>query len=224
MNTLAKYLSTFNNRSQRRHRRSPLARQPVRRESTPPRIVAALLALAGLVAALIAIFEAPPWVIGGFIAAFLGIVIFHPHVLTWPPATLHTSAIAVIVAAGVTVGYVMGLPTDKVDKNINPSRTGCTNGKCVEQEALNGVETFHVPGVEATKTGLGIQPNQFVRVSCRLYVPGVPSAHPDGFWYKIVSRPWNNTSFAPANSFWNGSNVIKGPDVKNTDWKVPICK
>jgi hypothetical protein len=61
-------------------------------------------------------------------------------------------------------------------------------------------------------------------VTCRIYVSGVPSAHPDGYWYRLPGKPWNNRDYVAANTFWNGSNIVKGPGVKNTDTRVPVCK
>ena len=90
-----------------------------------------------------------------------------------------------------------------------------------ETEGHNGVNTFTDP---TTASGLGprIAPGQQVQVSCKVYAPQIASVNPDGDWYLIASSPWNNTYYAPANTFMNGD-PWNGPYTHNTDDNVPDC-
>ena len=66
-------------------------------------------------------------------------------------------------------------------------------------------------------------PSQHLLVSCKVYDPEPESALPDGYWYRLASRPWNDHYYAPANSFWNGDIPGKKPYTHNTDFSVPNC-
>lgn len=88
--------------------------------------------------------------------------------------------------------------------------TGYKDGKWFEQEGKGPVETFRNPNIGASRTGEPIKALAIVRVSCRRYVEGVESAHPEGFCYRIESQPWDNKAYAPSNAFWNGSDVVSG--------------
>lgn len=50
----------------------------------------------------------------------------------------------------------------------------------------------------------------------------MPSASPDGYWYRIASAPWNNKYYAVANTFANGD-PLGAPGSHNTDMSVPNC-
>ena len=79
---------------------------------------------------------------------------------------------------------------------------------------------------EDTK-GLAQGPNtiafgQAVQVSCKVYDVTMPSADPDGYWYRIASSPWNNRYYAVANTFTNGD-PLGSPGSTHTDFRVPDC-
>ena len=65
-------------------------------------------------------------------------------------------------------------------------------------------------------------PNRSVLVSCKLYWPYPESVAYDGYWYRLVSKPWRGR-LAPANSFWNGD-VPGQPYTHSTDWAVRECE
>jgi hypothetical protein len=90
-----------------------------------------------------------------------------------------------------------------------------------EQEWHTGANTFGDPN-NASEMGPKIAPGQYVRVSCKLYDPSIPSASPGGYWYRIASPPWNNKYYAVANTFLNGD-PWGGPYTHPTDLKVRNC-
>ncbi|MFL5627212.1 MAG: hypothetical protein ACJ788_16655 [Ktedonobacteraceae bacterium] len=111
-----------------------------------------------------------------------------------------------------------------------PSPTSTTNtvtpsptpGKAyAEQEGSLGAPTFASPysGKEGPKIPAGV----WVQVSCKVYAPTIPSASPDGYWYRIASSPWNNVYYAIANTFLNGDVLGHPPYTHNTDPRVPNC-
>jgi hypothetical protein len=63
-----------------------------------------------------------------------------------------------------------------------------------------------------------------VEVSCRLYAPEIESVEPGGFWYRVASPPWNDTLYAPANTFWNGQTPGGPGEEVDTDLAVPLCE
>jgi hypothetical protein len=189
------------------------------------------LAVIGLIAAATAIAGAVDWVIGVTVGALLAIAIppVRQRALSWPADWRASATAALIIVAGGGMGAGIGTLTSGGGTTIKSNKadlnaTGYIHGQWIEQEGEVGAEAFGEPGIEATKSGQHLPPLAFVRVSCRVYVSGVASAHPDGYWYRIVSKPWNDKYLAAANTFWNGSNVIRGPGVKNTDFHVPLCK
>jgi hypothetical protein len=118
---------------------------------------------------------------------------------------------AAAAASAVTTpspGALSPVPSDA------PTRT--------EQETpnhpVNTFQNYHAPAV----TGPSIAAGMYIRVSCKVYDPAIPSVSPDGYWYRIASRPWNNAYFAPANTFMNGDSY-GGPYTHNTDFAVPNC-
>jgi hypothetical protein len=196
---------------------------------TMPRPLAAFMGLAGLVSAIIAIAAGPNWLIGGFAGAVavLAIPPLRRGVLRWPADARVCVIAGVIVAVGVVgggqVGGSSGQKTVRSPK-ADLAATGYKHGEWFEQEAEKPVETFRTPGLATSTTGHLIRASQVVQVLCRRYVPGVPSAHPEGYWYRIGRKPWNGKAYAPANAFWNGVNIVSGPGVKYTDLRVPTCE
>ncbi len=69
-----------------------------------------------------------------------------------------------------------------------------------EQSGTHGSPTFLDP-TNASGPGERIPAMAYVQVSCRRYAPGIASANPDGWWYRIASSPWNNRYYAVANPF-----------------------
>jgi len=91
-----------------------------------------------------------------------------------------------------------------------------------EQEGHYGANTFTNP---YNASGMGsnkIPAGAWVQVTCKVYVPAIQSANPDGYWYRIASSPWNNAYYAVANTFMNGD-PWGGPYTHNTDFNVPDC-
>jgi hypothetical protein len=118
---------------------------------------------------------------------------------------------AAAAASAVTTpspGPLLPVPSDA------PTRT--------EQETparpVNTFQNYHVPSV----TGPLIAAGAYIQVSCKVYDPTILSVSPDGYWYRIASRPWKNAYFAPANTFMNGDSY-GGPYTHNTDFAVPNC-
>lgn len=91
-----------------------------------------------------------------------------------------------------------------------------------EQEGTRGAATFENP-YDTSDPGVKVAPYAWVRVSCRLYAPQIQSANPDGYWYRIASRPWSNHYYAVANTFWNGDVPGRLPYTHDTDWRVATC-
>jgi len=89
-----------------------------------------------------------------------------------------------------------------------------------ELEGSLGAKTFRNPGSAAE--GPKVPPNAHVRVSCKLYAPVFPSVSPEGYWYRIASKAWNNRYYAVANTFMNGG-TRSGPGVRYVDKTVPNC-
>ncbi len=72
----------------------------------------------------------------------------------------------------------------------------------------------------ATEEGLSIEPAQTVEVTCKVFAPKIASSEPDGYWYLIHTKPWNDAYYAVANAF---RNAPEGSEVRNTDPSVPDC-
>lgn len=131
----------------------------------------------------------------------------------------------VAVAGGITASLVsVGITVTDVLIGAGIT-TGVTTGilKTYDEQAGGGSQksTFREP---RTLTGQGprVQPGQQVKVVCRLYVPdGEPSTQP-GWWYLIVSAPWNQQYYTPANSYLNGD-AHGGPYFTPVDLGVPVC-
>lgn len=193
------------------------------------RFVVAVPVIAGLVAAAIAIVEGPAWAVGGLAGIAVALVIppIGQPILKLAPTPLAALLATAIVAAGVAVGVVIdrsgGRPAIK-SPEPDLEATGYIHGKWYEQEGERSIEVFGKPAVRSTLIHPVIRPLQIVQVSCRVHVPGIKSAEPDGYWYRIASKPWSNRGYAAANGFWNGSAIREGPGVHNTDFRVPVCE
>ncbi|MDQ2973181.1 MAG: hypothetical protein M3Q79_01700 [bacterium] len=89
------------------------------------------------------------------------------------------------------------------------------------QQGSNGADTFSDPH---TASGFGprIDPWLWVDVSCKVHAPSIESVTPDGYWYRIASAPWNDSYYAPANTFMNGD-PVGGPYTNFTDFAIPDC-
>ena len=91
-----------------------------------------------------------------------------------------------------------------------------------EQVGSLGAPTFLNPHA-ATGEGPRIGALTTVEVSCKTYAPEIPSANPDGYWYRIHSEPWRDLYYAVANTFENGDVPGQSTPPHNTDLNVPDC-
>jgi hypothetical protein len=113
-------------------------------------------------------------------------------------------------------------PTTPPTPTTQPSPTTTQVQKTyAEQEGHRGADTFTNP-YNASGKGVKILAAQWVQVSCKVYAPGIQSANPEGYWYRIGSSPWNDTYYAVANTFMNGD-PWDGPYTHDTDFNVPDC-
>ena len=90
-----------------------------------------------------------------------------------------------------------------------------------EQVGHNGAPTFSDHHL-VTGEGPKVPAMSTVQVSCRVHDPSIPSVSPDGWWYRLASKPWDNRYYAAANTFFNGD-PINGPYSHNTDFHVRVC-
>ena len=92
-----------------------------------------------------------------------------------------------------------------------------------EQSGRFGSPAFRNPA-NASGQGTTVPAMSYVEVSCKVKPAStIASAHPDGYWYRIASSPWNNEFYAVANTFWNGDVPGQTPYTHNTDFNVPDC-
>lgn len=91
-----------------------------------------------------------------------------------------------------------------------------------EQQGSLGADTFLNPH-NASGKGARVEPYEWVAVSCRVYAPEIPSANPDGWWYRLAGPPWANNYYVVANTFWNGDVPGQPPYTHHTDFDVPVC-
>ena len=193
------------------------------------RLLAAVPVIVGLIAAAVAIVEGPAGAVGllGGAAVARAIPPLRRSVLRREPDLRAGAIFLVVVLAGGGVGLLIhrleGPATDH-SPLPNLKATGYKNGKWYEQEGTRPVEVFGTPGSSSTVIEPPIKPFKIVQVTCRIHVEGIPTAHPEGNWYRIATPPWRNRGYAPTNAFWNGSNVVKGPGVRYTDLHVPTCQ
>jgi transcriptional regulator with XRE-family HTH domain len=129
----------------------------------------------------------------------------------WPRAT-SVWLTGLVVLALVVAGAVL-----LVHRHVR----GAATGGLLEQEYnRSGVATFadpHTPAGAEARIPFQVK----VRVLCKVLAPSIGSVSPDGYWYKIASRPWAG-SYAPANTFLNGDKPA-GPYTHSTDWRLPNC-
>ncbi len=104
----------------------------------------------------------------------------------------------------------------------NPESTVREIGEFEEQAGEGGAFTYRNPH-KLSEAGKRVGAGQHVVVGCRTYAPEPESVVPDGYWYRLMSSPWNGEYFAPANSFWNGDVPGVKPYTHNTDFNVPKC-
>lgn len=95
-------------------------------------------------------------------------------------------------------------------------------GTHAERESIHHPAHTFANYHNASGQGPSIAAGKVVRVSCKVHDGTIPSADPDGYWYRIASSPWNNKYYAPANTFLNGD-PPNGPYSHNTDFAVPDC-
>jgi hypothetical protein len=193
------------------------------------RFALAMPVIVGLVAGVIAIVEGPAWAVGGIAGVAIALLIppIGRPILRMAPTRFAVLLATLITVAGVAIGLVVdhsASPAPITSSEPDLKATGYLHGKWYEQQGERPLEVFGTPGVRSTRTGPLIRPFQIVQVSCRVHVAGIKSAEPDGYWYRIASRPWNNRGYAAANAFWNDSAVREGPGVHNTDFRVPLCE
>jgi hypothetical protein len=87
----------------------------------------------------------------------------------------------------------------------------------------NAVRTLGNP-LTAQGLGASIPASTTVEVSCRVYSAEIPSALPDGYFYRVESAPWNGDFYAAANSFLNGDPAGQVDQyLTPTDLSVPLC-
>lgn len=125
------------------------------------------------------------------------------------------------VASGVTTPLGSAMQSTPSATHQSVPFTGKTY---TEQEGHLGSITVTDPS-GFSGVGQKVRPLQKVQVSCKVLAPSIDSASPDGYWYRIVTAPWNNQAYGIANTFLNGDPVIgtsNGPQ-HNTDFNVPDC-
>jgi serine/threonine protein kinase len=137
------------------------------------------------------------------------------------PVWMAVTAVAVgaVIAAALAV---FGGPESQ--SGSLPSGPVLPNAKTWREKASispTGVRTFKNPH---TLQGEGprIRRNRHVQVLCKIYWPHPPSVVPDGYWYRIASKPWAGRYYADAESFRNGDIPGKKP-THYTDFAVPNC-
>jgi hypothetical protein len=143
-------------------------------------------------------------------------------------ATTSVAGIALMAAIVATVVLLLGggshQPTSSHSAGAGTSVSSgpryLPNKTYREETGQYGAPTFTNP-FKLSVTGKRIQPYTAVRVSCKLYAPTIASASPDGYWYLVASKPWDNRYYAVANTFINGGKV--GGPTNATDFKVPNC-
>lgn len=98
-----------------------------------------------------------------------------------------------------------------------PNAKGPVREQVWAPEVPTFAEPFKLAGAERS-----IPHDRYVLVSCKLYWPHPESVEKDGYWYRVITKPWNGL-FAPANSFWNGDKPGK-PLTHATDFHVRDCR
>ena len=88
-----------------------------------------------------------------------------------------------------------------------------------EQAEQFGAPTFS-DYINATEEGTSIEPGETVQVTCKLFAPEIQSAEPEGYWYRIHTKPWVDKYYAVANAF---RNAPEGAEPLDSDPGVPDC-
>jgi hypothetical protein len=140
-------------------------------------------------------------VIGGVILIVIGIVVFHNGKEVVDPEPPKLPRIP---------------PAQKAKDRTVPNAKSPVQEKVWAPEATTFSEPFKLTG-----TGQPIPHNEAVLVTCKIYWPHPESVENEGFWYRIVTKPWKGY-FSPANSFWNGDKPGEKP-THSTDYKVRNC-
>jgi hypothetical protein len=108
------------------------------------------------------------------------------------------------------------------ERSNSEHTTPPTDPGVLQEAGEAGARTYRDP-FDLSQTGRSVSPFQQVRVGCRVHAPTLPSVSPDGYWYRLLSPPWNGNYYAPANSFWNGDTPGQMPYTHDTDFDVPKC-
>lgn len=136
------------------------------------------------------------------------------------------------LVTGIGVWWFGGPPNGSVD---NPSSAAGADSSGDQDQVLepgwslqttipsNSVNTLTDPS-GSQGVGPDIRPSETVAVSCRIYSDAIPSALPDGWFYRIESSPWDGGYYASANSFLNGDPADDPARWTHaTDFAVPEC-
>lgn len=138
------------------------------------------------------------------------------------------AAAAVLATAVLAAVVLAGTGGDGAARST--TMTG-THARLEQETFTHDVKTFADPhhlADDATVATIG--PGQVVLVSCRVYVPSIPSSRPY-WWYKIVTDRWRGR-FVTANTFLNGDTATAytsprpAPPKHSHDYDtaVPVCK
>ena len=114
-------------------------------------------------------------------------------------------------------------PTTPDPRTVPPTVPSEEPATRPEQASGYGAGTYADPYGATDPGPRRIEPQEWVEVSCKVHAPDIPSANPDGYWYRIASPPWNGGYYAVANTFWNGDVPGQPPYTHNTDPAVPDC-
>jgi serine/threonine protein kinase len=132
-----------------------------------------------------------------------------------------TAVTAVAVGAVVAAALAVFDGPESQSATV-PSGPVPPNAKTWREQAHHPARTFKNPHTLQGEAQ-SVRPNHHVQVLCKIYWPNPPSVVPEGYWYRITSKPWAGSYYAPANSFWNGDVPGKKPYTRATDRAVPNC-
>jgi hypothetical protein len=113
-------------------------------------------------------------------------------------------------------------PAGDSPERTSPEHSAPPGPGILEEAGEGGARTYRDP-FDLSQTGRNVSSFQQVKVECRVHAPTLPSATPDGYWYRLLSPPWNGDYYALANSFWNGDTPGQMPYTHDTDFAVPKC-
>lgn len=133
------------------------------------------------------------------------------------------AGLALVTGAGVTVALSRE-PSDPpvLAAGMRSAHAASRQARTYSEEEYNknGASTFQF--LNGSGPGQPLEFQETVMVSCKIRNTTLPSATPDGYWYRIASMPWDNRYYAVANTFLNGD-PPDGPYTHNTDLAVPNC-